>query len=180
MYRRRGQFHDAPFTPETCPGLTAEDCKLLNTPVEDCDPEILRQLLLGLAHHLAAVLPTGAGTPDAEALFGMLWGRLAAPLADAPPDETADDAPDGQQQAAGQAPSRRSGGKPRPPSAAGDAVNATPGSMVPPRPGRDRRRSPRGFRRRDFQSENARRIVPDARQRPAVRRLCYASCAGPP
>ena len=32
---------DAPFTPEAFPGLTPEFCTFLNTPLEECDPEML-------------------------------------------------------------------------------------------------------------------------------------------
>lgn len=185
--RRRRQSRYVPFTPETCRGLTAEDCALLNTPLQDCDPEVLRQLLFGLAQHLVAAMPTEAGMPDAKAMFATLWDRLGAP-GDATPDETPPVAPEetpaGQQQSTQQTPSHppshRTGAKPPRTSAAAIAASETaPDSVVPPRSGRDRRRPVRRFLRHPY-GHAVRRTVPDARRRLTVRRLCYASCAGPP
>ncbi|HET8995721.1 MAG TPA: hypothetical protein VFN42_03555 [Acetobacteraceae bacterium] len=166
---------DAPFTPETCPGLTAEDCAFLNTPVEDCDPEVLRQLLGALAQRIAAILPPDSGIADAQAMFAMLWTRLGAPAAQ--PDATA--AP--QQQPAGQAlsrrPSRHIGSRRRRPAAAtgdaGRAALALPGH---------RRRARHRVKLWDFPAGNhaPRRTAPGTGQRLGIRRLCYAARASPP
>ena len=52
---------DTPFTPETVPGLGPELCAVLNTPLEDCDPEIVRILLASLAQTIARSMPSEAG-----------------------------------------------------------------------------------------------------------------------
>ena len=77
---------NAPYTPETHPGFSPEVCELLNTPVEDCDPNELHIVLAVFAQHLAESLPPELGM-DAKALFGRLWGRLGAPQAEAWPDD---------------------------------------------------------------------------------------------
>ena len=66
---------DAPFTPQAYPGLSPEACAILNTPVEDCDPEILRLLLAVLARHIADSMRPELGL-DAETLFSTLCDRL--------------------------------------------------------------------------------------------------------
>ena len=76
---------DAPFTPEAFPGLTPEFCTFLNTPLEECDPEMLTLLYAVLAEHIAAVMPAEAGMGDAGEVFSKLWGRLAAAVGDAVP-----------------------------------------------------------------------------------------------
>jgi len=73
---------DAPFTPETVPGLRPEICAILNTPLEDCDPEILRLLLAALAQSIADAMPPEAGMTDAGSVFSTLWSRLAPALDD--------------------------------------------------------------------------------------------------
>ena len=88
--------NDAPFTPEAYPGFPPELCAILNTPAEDCDPELLRLVLAVFARHLADNLPSELGL-DAEALLSTLCGRLGASLDEAGPDaapaEEADEAP---------------------------------------------------------------------------------------
>jgi len=76
---------DAPFTPEAFPGLTPEFCTFLNTPLEECDPEMLTLLYAVLAEHIAAVMPAEAGLGDAGEVFSKLWGRLAAAVGDVVP-----------------------------------------------------------------------------------------------
>lgn len=85
---------DAPFTPQAYPGLSPEFCALLNTPGEDCDPELLRLLLAAVAHVIADALPPDSGIADAGSLFSTLWGRFAgldpaAPEREALPDTQA-------------------------------------------------------------------------------------------
>ena len=78
---------NAPFSPETVPGLGPEICAVLNTPLEECDPEIVRILLASLAQTIAQSAPSEeAGMTDAQALFSTLWGRLAGALDEAAPD----------------------------------------------------------------------------------------------
>jgi len=86
---------DGDFTPETCPGLTAAQCAFLNTPVEECDPELLRLILAALAEHIVDCLPPELGL-DAEALFSTLCHRIGAAPDQAETDQAAPDqaAPD--------------------------------------------------------------------------------------
>ena len=101
--------HDGPITPEAYPHLTPEVCALLNTPVAECDPELLRLTLAVFVRHLAESLPPELGQ-DAQALFATFWDRLGAPLsqeaADAPPPDQPD-APSGSADAIPDTPSRR-------------------------------------------------------------------------
>jgi hypothetical protein len=73
---------DAQFTPEACPGLSPEFCTFLNTPLEDCDPDMLRVLLAALADTLAELMPPEANIADLSPLFATLRG-LAANAPDA-------------------------------------------------------------------------------------------------
>jgi len=85
---------DAPFTPETFPGLPPEICAMLNTPLEDCDPETLRVLVAAFAKTVADAMPPESGMPDVSELFSRLWGSLGAGL-DAPwPDSAPPADPD--------------------------------------------------------------------------------------
>jgi hypothetical protein len=86
---------DTPFTPESCPQLSAKACAILNTPLGDCDPETLELLFSALAEHIAGLMSPESGATDAEATLPSLWDRLNAMLADAgaePPPEAAPDA----------------------------------------------------------------------------------------
>lgn len=76
---------DQPFTPESFPGLDPEFCALLNTPLEDCDPETLTVLCAAFAETLAHFLPQDSGM-DARALFSAMRGRLGATLDDSLPE----------------------------------------------------------------------------------------------
>ena len=58
---------------------------MLNTPVEDCDPEMLRLVLAALARHIADTMSADLGM-DAEALFSTLCGRLGTLPGEARPD----------------------------------------------------------------------------------------------
>ena len=82
---------DAPFTPEAYPGLTPEACALLNTPVEDCDPDTLRLVLSVFATRLAKA--PALGGLDANALFATLCERLGAAPDSPAPDPQPDAAP---------------------------------------------------------------------------------------
>jgi len=84
---------DAPFTPETYPGLSQEFCAILNTPLEELDPEILRRLVAAFAATVARAMPPNAAMPDAASLFSTVWDRLAGVLDAATPDAPPTDAP---------------------------------------------------------------------------------------
>ena len=81
--RRSANSKDAPFTPETCPGLPPEICAFLNTPVDKCDPDILSELLNTLARHIATSMPPELGLTDAGTVLSTLRGRLDALLGEA-------------------------------------------------------------------------------------------------
>lgn len=77
---------DVPFTPESYPGLCPELCAILNTPLEDLDPAILRIMLESLAKTIAEIMPPEAGLTDADSVFSTLWTRLAGALEEPTPD----------------------------------------------------------------------------------------------
>jgi len=123
---------DGIFTPEKYPELTPGDCALLNTPVEDCDPEVLRVLLSALALHIAASI--GMDADDAEAVFGMLWQRLGAPISEAAPDDAPPGPPDAAPPASDAAPDAPPASPHRPPMARAPAEprnTANPGTAEP-------------------------------------------------
>ena len=105
------------LTPEAYPGLSPEACAILNTPLEECDPDVLRLVLCALAHHLADVLPPELGMTDGKAVFSALWGRLGALSGDA-------------STAAAAAPPAR-----QPPPPTQEVVGAEASPLSPPRPG---------------------------------------------
>ncbi len=185
----------APFTPETHPELSPEACALLNTPVEDCDPEFLRLLLSALARHIADNLPPEPGMTDPQALFATLWARLADPLGDAPPDAAPDSPPpDAPARPTATAPT---GSRPAPdtpatapaafqPAGAATTVAAapppTPDAVALPRPA-SRRRQPRRPDRRTRSRPRAHRPAQHPRPRQQLRpqhRHRIATGAGPP
>ena len=183
---------DTPFTPETHPGLSPEACAFFNTPVEDCDPDLLRLMLAALAGHIAGSLPPELGM-DAEALFATLCGRFGAVPDEAGPDAQPAEGPPAEPAAAKDA---EPDAPPEPPLQApatepvGGAALATtadadsPAAFVLPRfrPSFDDSRS---FRRRrrsrvDRGRPRLQRGRRDGQQHPPARLLCYAACAGPP
>jgi len=87
---------NAGFTTEAIPELTEGARALFNTPVEDCDPELLQLILSVFAMQLAEMPELGLS--DAKALFATLWQRLGAPFGDTTPDtaraEESDHAPE--------------------------------------------------------------------------------------
>ena len=194
---------DTPFTPEAYPGLGPEVCAVLNTPVEECDPDLLRLVLAVFVRHIADSMPPELGM-DAEALFSGLWGRLGAvPGAagpDAPPAEQPPPTPLAPKDAEPDAPpappvtplqppgTEASDNAAAAPIVAREAApivarEAAPDAASPIAPAYRRSRpllgSSRPFRRcrrSDFRGGR-----PGASQRlPPQRRLCYAACAGPP
>ncbi len=201
---------NAPFTPETWPGLSPEACAILNTPVEECDPEILRLVLSIFAQHLANT--PALGLTDPNALFATLCQRLGAPPGDMPdtaPPEAPDEAPaTGMQEAPDEAPATgmqeapdappvspharpepRQDGLPDRPATAARAVSAAraaseaaPLAAVPPQPRRHRSRAPRHGRRRLLFGRPGvfSRLLGALPPGLSPRRLCYAACAGPP
>jgi hypothetical protein len=81
--RRRSRSDDTPFTAETCPGLPPELIKLLNTPMQDCDPEALRLLFSAFACFIASAMPPGMaalGLTNAEDVFGYIQGSVGGVL----------------------------------------------------------------------------------------------------
>ena len=187
---------DAPFTPEACPGLSPDACALLNTPVEDCDPEILRVLLAVLARHIADTMSAELGM-DAEALFSTLCGRLCAAA-----DEAAPVAPPATEPAAPPPPTSKhavpNAAAARLPRAHGTepADTATTRDNKPHHaaslgvPGFRGRWTPvhaRGWFRHgrrsgvDRRQQSCRRVLRGTpRALPPQWRLCYTACAGPP
>ena len=98
--RRRGALRhlrfptgDTPFTPKNCPGLSPEMCTFLNTPMEECDPDMLRQLFSAFEEHVIGLMPPEA----AETIHAVIWGRLGGvldePGPNGPPAEALEPAP---------------------------------------------------------------------------------------
>ena len=85
--------NDAPFTPEECPGLSPELCTILNTPLEEIDPDTLRVLLAAFARTITDIMPPAAGMMDAHKLFSALYDRFATALDAAMPDAPPQEAP---------------------------------------------------------------------------------------
>lgn len=159
---------DTLFTPETHPAFTPEICALLNTRVEDCDPDLLLLVVAAFARSLAESLPPELGL-DARALFSTIWDRLGPPEGESQPE-----APPAEQ----------------PPPAPATAKAAKPDAPVAPAPAAEPAhdtaaafcrtapvRTPRPVSRSRAQ---LRRKRPRGQQRLPPRRLCYAACAGPP
>ena len=175
------------FTPEAYPHLTPAVCDFLNTPVEECDPDILHLTLTLFARHLAESLPPELGL-NAEALFSTLLDRLGSEAGTAQPDAPPPEAP---------APDDATHPAPVPQAERTDpaddttaavvATGTTPDAAFPAGPavrgnpppfdrGRPFRRRPLAHRCRSPD----RRGLPGAPHHPPPRRLYYAACAGPP
>ena len=111
---------DAPFTPQAFPGLSLEFCNILNTPLEDLDPDTLRLLLAAFAQTIVNAMPPEFGM-TAGSLFSSLSDRVAAlgvAMPDAPPPAALDAAPVAPAHAVPHAP----GAPPHPPAAASPAA----------------------------------------------------------
>ena len=186
--------NDAPFTTQAYPGLSPEACALFNTPVEDCDPEILRVMLAVLARHIADSMGPALGQ-DAETLFATLCGRLGTVPGDAGPDAAAAEAAVPMRATPAATAPDLAATAPAPADQA-DATAAGAAGMrettpdAAPLTGPVRRRSlvhdagrPLPHRRRSRLHRDRSRLhrgVRHQRQRLPSRRLCYAACAGPP
>ncbi|HET8997866.1 MAG TPA: hypothetical protein VFN42_14450 [Acetobacteraceae bacterium] len=193
--RHSRRSDDAPFTPETHPWLSPEACAFLNTPVEACDPALLRCILAAFALDLADNLPSDLGM-DAKALFATLCRRLGA-LPDEANTEATPAAPPGVAPAAAehatqdadpaglqQAPGMQTA--PDDANAAAETASAPVGGTAPvfQRP-RLRSGAERQFGRRRpspvrLAHQGCCHAAADAPRRLPPRRLYYAACAGPP
>jgi hypothetical protein len=72
-----------------CPGLSPEARAFFNTPLEECDPELLGIVLEALAEIIAGSMTPQEGMRDARDVFLALSSRLAAvsgEVGDVPPD----------------------------------------------------------------------------------------------
>ena len=185
------------FTPEKYPGLSAEACAILNTPVEECPPEVLRILLTALANDIADQLPPELGLSDPETLFATLWGRLAGPLGEAhaapdveaaaPPDEApatpADAVPDARLLPPDKRPEPQTPGSPDHGAIAGIAASAATAHVaVLPKPDCRRSRSRRHGRCqlvRECRTRVSRSLRDGQQHRPPPQRT-YHTGAGPP
>ena len=198
---RRSAPTNAPFSPETHPGLSAAACALLNTPAKDLDPALLRLMLLGVSRHLAANIPPELGM-DADALFAKMAGRLGVPV-DEPPPAPAPAEPPQPPSAAPQEPvpdappaAPLSQAEPQvatadtPPAASParaitpDGTVAVPSHMIGRRTHCHRRLSLLQTHRRDphrpCRCRRPSRVFQWPHPAPPARRLTSAACAGPP
>ena len=177
---------DPLFSPETHPGLTAEDCEFLNTPLGKCDPEKLRVLADALSQQIAAAMGPALGM-DADALFATFCERLFLTPGDAAPDAPPAEPPCTSEDAAEPA---SHGLKPAIDAVTAAALEAASGSAAVSGPA-DRQswrvrhgRPPLRFRLVEFSRHGrthfTQRLRAALHRLPPPRRLCYAACAGPP
>ena len=185
------------FTPERFPGIRPEVCQILNTPVGECDPQLLRLVLFVLANHIAKNRPE-LGMTDPQALFAKMWGRVAFAIEQPKPEQSPATPPElpGATPEAEPEPAQATSPSKAPASpedAATDSVTAataTPNAVCRSGPApqqrhalilrgtrRDRRvRAPACY----HHSHLHRGAPPKVRRSPPKRLLYYASCAGPP
>ena len=187
-----------PFTPEAFPGLSREAYAFFNTPVGQCDPEMLRVVLFAFSRNLARRLPPELQGTDADALFAKIWDRLSPALDAAAPDRSPpgqpSPTPDASNDAGTDATQAPTVEMPPPATAhvaaetpvtqAGPDAVALAASVVldihPPSGGR-RQIRPRRQSWTFCGPLFANRRVPRFFHRPPpTRRLTYAACAGPP
>ena len=69
---------DLDFTAEAFPGLTPEARAFFNTPLEDCDPEVLGVVLEALAELIKGAMEPHEGMRDVQDVFLALSSRMAA------------------------------------------------------------------------------------------------------
>ena len=72
------QYQDLAFTAEAFPDLTPAAREFFNTPVEDCDPDMLGLVLEALAGTIAGMMAPRDGMRDARDVFLALNSRLGA------------------------------------------------------------------------------------------------------
>jgi hypothetical protein len=200
---------DTHFTPESHPGLAPEMCAILNTPVEDCDPEILRVVFTAFAELIADALPPELRGLDGGELFSTLAGRLGSARGearqDAAPELPPEPAPETAVAAMPDAPPQTMAARPAERGTAGAAdapiSSAATSDLAPDAPlhsgpaihaGRTSRHRGRSLRPRHIWRARRDCLWPFRCRRlrlcrgwrnpltPPLRRLCYAACAGPP
>lgn len=188
---RRLEPGDEPFTPETHPHYSPEVCELLNTPVGECDPVLLRGVFQVFAQCIAEQLPPELGLNNPDALFATLWGELAEALAqdpaDAVPVEAPAEPPSTGSDAAPDAPppsrhTRRNAPASGAPRGTPPATSTAPDIPVLPEPDRRRRPAHRQTRRRFPPPRRAMlgRGRHKSRHGLPPRPHAYYACAGPP
>ncbi|HET8997270.1 MAG TPA: hypothetical protein VFN42_11435 [Acetobacteraceae bacterium] len=169
------------FTRKAYANLPPDVRAILNTPLEDCDPALVRLLFAALAQEIAACLPPEAEMTAAQKMYAGLWGDLIAKLAecgldDAPAEPPPEDDAATALSSAASEPSPESSA----PAGAASVFHRGPVSFVAGRAFRQCRRALLQHCAWAFRSLGppAGRFLP--RQQPPPRRLCYAACAGPP
>lgn len=80
---------DLAFTQEAFPGLSPEALAFFNTPLEECDPEMLRIVLAALTEVIATAMTPRDGVQDTQDTLCALSDRFAALLAAVPPEPPA-------------------------------------------------------------------------------------------
>jgi len=85
---------DAPFTPEACPQLTPKACAVLNTPLQDCDPQTLDLVVSTFAQYISDLTSPESGITDRAATLPNLWQRLSTALGDTKADTSLPTTPD--------------------------------------------------------------------------------------
>ena len=79
-----GKPSDSELIDATFPGLRPEVRAFFNTPVGECDPELLGVVLEALAEFIAGAMTPQEGMRDTQDVFQTLSNRLAAMLEAAP------------------------------------------------------------------------------------------------
>ena len=111
--RQRRERRSGPLTLEEFPGIAPEALAFFNTPMEECDPELLHSVFETFAELIEPAMSGRSRAPDVQHVFRALSSRLAAVRAEAP--DTPPAAP------------------PEPPASA-DASRNTPGMSFDPWP----------------------------------------------
>ena len=71
---------DKRFTPQGFPQFSPKACAILNTPLEDCDPETLELVFSTFAQHIGELMSPEAGITDPQAILSNLWRRTGTAL----------------------------------------------------------------------------------------------------
>ena len=82
--RQRRERRSGPLTLEEFPGIAPEALAFFNTPMDECDPELLHSVFETFAELIEPAMSGRSRAPDVQDVFRTLSSRLAAVRAEAP------------------------------------------------------------------------------------------------
>ena len=82
--RQRRERRSGPLTLEEFPGIAPEALAFFNTPMDECDPELLHSVFETFAELIEPAMSGRSRAPDVQHVFRALSSRLAAVRAEAP------------------------------------------------------------------------------------------------